>query len=156
MRVMPPIRARHTYTQRLIAPPEQVFPLLCPVREVEWVNGWEPRVVYSASGVAELYAVFVVPSGDGESIWTVTRYEPETHAVGFVKVTPGETVCVVEIDLERDGEHGTAATVSYSYTALSPRGERVVAEFTVEAYGRFMLEWEADLNHFLETGTRRP
>jgi hypothetical protein len=34
------------------APPDRVFPLLCPVRERDWLEGWEADMVYSASGVA--------------------------------------------------------------------------------------------------------
>ena len=35
MLILPPVRAAHTYTQHLAAPPEAVFPLLCPVRQAE-------------------------------------------------------------------------------------------------------------------------
>lgn len=38
MNLQKPIRVSHTYRQRLKAPPEQVFPLLCPVREKEWLK----------------------------------------------------------------------------------------------------------------------
>jgi hypothetical protein len=39
MDVRPPRRAQHTYVQALRAAPAEVFPLLCPVREREWVPG---------------------------------------------------------------------------------------------------------------------
>ena len=35
------------------APPEVVFPLLCPVREYEWLEDWTCEMVFSESGVAE-------------------------------------------------------------------------------------------------------
>jgi hypothetical protein len=53
MKVMQPCRVTRTYLQKIQAPPEEVFPLLCPVRETEWVRGWDPIVVYSHSGLAE-------------------------------------------------------------------------------------------------------
>lgn len=40
MDIRQPKRVRHSYTQSLIAPPGKVFPLLCPVREKEWVSDW--------------------------------------------------------------------------------------------------------------------
>ena len=52
MIVEKPTRAIRTYVQDLAAPPERVFPLLCPVRETEWVEGWDPLFVASASGLA--------------------------------------------------------------------------------------------------------
>lgn len=35
MEIREPVRARRTYTQSLLAAPDQVFPLLCPVREAD-------------------------------------------------------------------------------------------------------------------------
>ena len=40
------------------ATPDRVFPLLCPVREYEWIPGWECDVLHSVSGVAEEDCVF--------------------------------------------------------------------------------------------------
>jgi hypothetical protein len=156
MRTIPPTRVGHTYVQKLNAPPERVFPLLCPVREAEWVKGWDPSLVISSSGVAEPGCIFTTPGPGGESIWVVTVYRPEEHRIEFLKVTPGETVGQIEIALRPDGAGGTAANVSYTYTALGPAGERFVASFTAEAWRAFMREWEDELNHFLATGRQRP
>jgi hypothetical protein len=38
-------RITHEYTQNNVAPPEKVFPLLCPVREADWVPGWQYRLI---------------------------------------------------------------------------------------------------------------
>ena len=45
MNIVKPNRVTRSYTQSLISEPDQVYPLLCPVREAEWVNGWHPRLV---------------------------------------------------------------------------------------------------------------
>jgi len=57
MRISNPNRATHTYRQHLLAAPSKVFPLLCPVRETEWADGWLPEVVISVSGVSHVLAV---------------------------------------------------------------------------------------------------
>ena len=44
------IRQSASADQVLNAPPATVFPLLCPVREAEWVPGWTVRMIHSASG----------------------------------------------------------------------------------------------------------
>lgn len=59
MNITRPYRARRTYTQRLVGAPDTVFPLLCPVREADWIEGWDPVWVASNSGVAEPDCVFV-------------------------------------------------------------------------------------------------
>ena len=65
MREFQATRVTHEYSQTNDAPPEKVFPLLCPVREEEWVPGWQGRVIYSQSGVAESSCVFATPNEDG-------------------------------------------------------------------------------------------
>src|SRR2546427_3042591 len=77
MRICPPNRVRQTYRQRLRAAPATVFRLLCPVRETEWANGWLPDLVISASGLAEPDCVFITPADPANSIWYITRHEPE-------------------------------------------------------------------------------
>ena len=45
MKIVKPNRATRTYTQHLVAEPAVVFPLLCPVREADWIDGWSPTFV---------------------------------------------------------------------------------------------------------------
>ncbi|MCL4299269.1 MAG: hypothetical protein KJ077_26275 [Anaerolineae bacterium] len=156
MKISPPIRIKHSYTQTLAGPPEAVFPLLCPVREAEWVNGWDPRLVISESGVTELDCVFVMPDRPHDAVWVVTQWEPHVYHIEFLKVMPEVAVGRIEIRLRPGEANQTLAEVSYAYTALSEAGERLVTGFTEEYYTAFMQEWEAELNHFLLTGQKRP
>jgi hypothetical protein len=155
MKISSPVRVKHTYTQTLAAPPEVVFPLLCPVREAEWVAGWDPRLVISASGVAELDCIFIMPGQPHEAIWVVTRWEPQDYFIEFLKITPGVTVGRIDIQLRPGEAQQTLAEVSYAYTALSEAGEQFIEQFTAEHYTAFMHEWEAELNHFLTTGQKK-
>ena len=59
MNIRAPNRVTHTYKQRLHGAMSKVFPLLCPVREAEWIDGWNPIVVLTQSGYAEQDCVFV-------------------------------------------------------------------------------------------------
>ena len=99
-----PIRATHTYRQRLNASADRVFPLLCPVREVEWANGWLPEFVASSCGVVERDCVFITPDKRGCAIWHVTCYEPERWFVEMLKIVPGVTACRLEIQLSENGD----------------------------------------------------
>jgi len=152
MIVTPPVRAIRTYTQHLLAPPEAVMPLLCPVRECDWAVGWEPLQVWSSSGVVEPDCVFVTP-GAPDAIWAVTQLDTEAHFVEMIKITPGVTACRLTIQLSRAGT-GCRAEVCYRHTSLGPAGDRFVAEFTEEHYRRFMQQWEAELNHYLSSGEK--
>lgn len=149
MKIERPLRIKRTYTQRLKAAPDRVFPLLCPVRETEWVNGWDPELVISGSGAAEAGCIFFV----GGSTWIITKYDPVHFKISFLKVTPGETVAEIEIELERSSD-GTLAHIVYQYTAISPTGVTFVENFTEEYYNTFMKEWENECNHYLTTGKK--
>lgn len=152
MKIVKPIRAVHTYTQRLVAQPDAVFPLLCPVREAEWIEGWEPRLVASESGVAERDCVFVTPAQPADAIWYITRHEPESGFVEMVKITPNVTACRLSIQL-RAVEGGSEADITYAHTSLGPEGDAYIASFTADFYRRFMQDWESRLNHFLREGS---
>jgi hypothetical protein len=151
MFVRPPNRVTHTYRQQLLAPADAVFPLLCPVREAEWAEGWLPNLVLSTSGVAEPDCVFTTPAGDGEAVWYVTRHEPEGCYVEMLKITPGETACRLRIQLLEGPSAGQCyADVTYSHTSLGPAGDTYVAGFTADYYRGFMQQWELELNRFLQ------
>ncbi len=153
MKIVQPNRATRSYTQRLEAAPEIVFPLLCPVREADWIEGWDPRLVVSSSGVAEEDCVFVTAASAGEAVWYITRHEPESGFVEMLKITPGVTACRLTIRL-RAVSGGSEADLTYSHTSLGPQGDAFVAAFTDEHYRDFMREWEARINHYLRTGSR--
>lgn len=150
MRVIKPNRATHTYRQRLFAPPARVFPLLCPVRETEWAEGWLPELVISSSGVAERDCVFLTPDKPNKAIWYITRHEPENWFVEMLKVLPGVTACRLEIQLIPNGDE-CFANVTYSHTSIGAAGDEFVAGFTADFYQKFMQDWEQELNHFLTT-----
>ena len=153
MRIVKPNRVTRSYTQSLIAGPDEVFPLLCPVREAEWVNGWHPRLVISSSGLAERNCVFVTSAGPEEAIWMVTEHDPDRHRLEIIKVIPGIVVGRITIQLAAVDD-GSIAKISYGFTALGSDGDRVVREFTQEHFDEFMATCEAELNHFLATGER--
>lgn len=144
-------RVTRCYSQHVAAEPERVFPLLCPVRERDWVDGWDADIVYSATGVAELGCVFTTPrEGEADTIWTVSRYEPP-RAIELVMVTPGSRVGLLRIGLEPE-PGGTACTVEYTFTSLGPAGNAFVDAYTEDAYVAKMKGWERAINHYLATG----
>jgi len=151
MQITEPNRATHTYRQRLLAAPAKVFPLLCPVRELEWVNGWAPERVISSSGVAEKDGIFLTPDKLGTAIWYITRHEPERWFVEMLRILPGVTACRLSIQLSEHAD-GCFADITYSHTSIGSAGDEFVAKFTADHYQRFMQAWEMELNHFLRTG----
>jgi len=147
-------RVIHEYKQTNVAPPEKVFPLLCPVREADWVPGWQYRLIYSQSGVAELGCVFTTPNEDGsETTWLVTEYHPAAFSIAFAWVTSGLVAAQLRIRLETKSPNETSAHIRYIYTGLSEAGSREVERYDGAWFQQKMRSWETAINHYLRTET---
>jgi hypothetical protein len=154
LKIIPARRVSRTYTQHLISSPDTVFPLLCPVRETDWINGWDPLLVVSDTGVAERDCTFITTALPSNSIWYITRHEPDSGFIEMLKLTPGVTACRLSIQL-RAVPSGSEADVTYCHTSLGPEGDAFVATFTEDYYLKFMQDWEVRLNHYLRHGIAR-
>ena len=155
MKIVEPRRVTRTYTQHLVGEPSAVFPLLCPVREADWMDGWDPLLVISSSGVAEPDCVFTTTARPVDAVWYITRHEPEAGLVEMLKITPHVTACRLTIQL-RPAPGGCEADVTYAHTSLGPHGDTFVASFTEDFYRQFMQDWESRINHYLRHGTPLP
>jgi hypothetical protein len=153
-------RITHEYTQNNLAPPEKVFPLLCPVREADWVPAWQYRLIYSESGIAECGCVFITPNEDGtETTWMVTDYDPASFRIAYAWVNPGLVAAQIRICLSRSSGAQTSpghttALIQYTYTGLSTEGNREVERYDRKWFRHKMQSWEAAINHHLQTGKR--
>jgi hypothetical protein len=155
MQIVDPLRVRRSYTQKLRARPADIFPLLCPVREREWAEGWDPLAVYSTTGFAEIDCIFITGQDKPESIWVITEFDPVRHRLEIIKVSPGMTVCRISINLSEDGSGNTDAEVIYMYTAISREGEQFVKDYSQEFFNGFMQFSESALNSFLDKRKRK-
>ncbi len=148
-------RITREYRQTINATPETVFPLLCPVRETEWLDGWDYRMVYSESGLIEEGAVFSTEhAGEADTIWIVTRHNCKTREVEFTRFTHQSRICVLKIAVTAKNEKSSFVDISYSYTGITPAGNEFVDGFTEEAFAKAMFFWEKSMNYFLETGNK--
>lgn len=143
-----------SYTQRIEALPERVFPLLCPVREAEWLDGWRCEMIHSESGVAEDGCVFRTEGGDSpETVWMVSRHCAPEGRVEFVRVTTGLVASRLRIQLERASGDATSVHIGYIHTPISPAGSAFIeSHYSQPEFERAMVWWEKSMNHFLATG----
>ena len=150
-------RVSHEYTQTNAAPPEKVFPLLCPVREADWVPGWQYRLIYSESGVAEDGCVFSTPNEAGpETVWMVTHYDPAAFTIAYAWTQPGMIATQLRIALSPAPGGKTSTRIRYVYTGLSPAGNAVLDRYTPEWFRSKMQSWETAISHFLRNGSLIP
>jgi hypothetical protein len=158
-------RIVHEFIQTNPAARAKVFPLLCPVREADWLPGWQHRLIYSDSGVAELGCVFTTPTRPGlaahdqsrnaaETTWIVTDYDPAAFRIAYVWINPGMIITELRIQLSSAENGATRMQIRYRYTGLSPEGNRELERYTQQWFESNMRNWETTINHYLRTGTK--
>ena len=148
-------RKTRTYRQTINATPEKVFPLLCPVHEAEWLDGWQYNMIHSESGLAEEGCLFSTShEGEEDTVWIITKHDSQTHEVEFARFTHKSRICVLKIAVESKNEMSSHVDISYMYTGITPAGNDFIDNFTEEAFLEAVTFWEKSMNFFLETGEK--
>ena len=149
-------RERRSAKQLLKGTPEQVFPLLCPVREYEWIDGWDCRMVYTESGFAEENCTFITsfPNEGPPETWVVIEYTPNI-CIEFLRVNEIRTIRY-RIELIENEDGTTSAEWNQLITALDFRGEVYLEQFTEKKYRILIENLQRMINHYLETGRKLP
>lgn len=138
------------HTMHLPAPPAAVHPLLCPVREHDWTEGWRATILRSASGLAEEGCVFTTPGPvEADWLWMIAVHRPE-H-LRFAIHAPGSHATFLDLRLEAEGT-GTRLDWIYDLVPLTPAGEAFAAGYGAR-FPAAMALLERRLAHFLATGT---
>lgn len=148
-----PKRITRSYRQTINATPEVIFPLLCPEREKEWLDGWDYTMIYSDSGLAEEGAVFSTSSqAEENTIWITTKHDKVNHEVEFTRCTPASRVCIQKIAVLPKDEKSSYVDISYTITAIFAGGNKFIESYTEEIFMNLMIFWEKSMNYFIETG----
>ena len=148
-------KAKHVsrnFIQTIKAEPTRVHALICPVKEAEWLDGWDYDLIYSDSGLAEKGCVFTTRSAGEDTIWLITKRDDAACETVFARITPDSRVAEVTVRVEDGGVHTSRVHITYTITALNEEGNRFIENFTEENFVKDMKFWEATMNHYLETG----
>lgn len=138
-------------TYELAPAAERIFPLLCPVREYDWIDTWQCELVHSRSGLVEQDCVFVTDfPGQGREVWHTTRHEP-SRLVEFVRAGAHWSQRYT-IGLEPVAAR-TRMTVRQVWVAVGAEGERLVRALPAN---QIQSHWDwlvRALEHYLATGS---
>lgn len=143
------VRRRFERRQRINATPEEIFPLLCPVREHDWIPKWDCRLVYTESGVAEPGCIFQTDR-DAEGrldTWVISRHEPNHH-VAFVRINNLRAM-QYEIRVEPIDENSTILVWMQVITGLSDEGDRHVEALQEDDFTQAIIKLETLMNDYL-------
>ncbi|MBN1782713.1 hypothetical protein JW948_16375 [bacterium] len=144
-------RIRRIHHATYHATPEQVFPLLCPVKEYDWLEHWQCELVYSKSGVAEMDCIFKTFFDPTEpEVWTVTRYD-KNQCIQFI-IANSSRFSRFTITLTPDGNGNTEAVWEEIMTSLNAKGDEALEAWSEDVYARRREDISERLEHYLQTG----
>jgi len=145
-------RIEVSHVQHLEGAMSDIFPLLCPTREYDWIESWACDLIYSASGFAENNCVFSTELPDGgREHWIVNRFEP-SRTIEFIKFAAGLYVVKYDITLWPLPDGRSIAVWSQTITGLTDAGNEIIDNFDRDAFHAKFERIEKELNHFLATG----
>jgi hypothetical protein len=144
---------KRSHTVKLAASPEVVFPLLCPVREEEWIPNWHYELVYSKSGFNEEGCIFRTDFVNGiEALWVCTKFDRENLEVEFLVHLKDLTVSKKRLLLCKNDDGSSSLCFEYEDTAITEKGNELVENYTDEAHIKNVSGLVMLLNHYLQTG----
>lgn len=114
------------YTKEFSFSAKKVFEQLCPLKEYDWIDGWECEIISSNNGYAQKDCVFTTLGGAnlGTGVWTFTKYEP--NKVIELLIINEIVIEQTLIELKENVDGMTTGTWSMKYTALNEKGNSFI------------------------------
>lgn len=144
-------RVRFTHTQVYRAALGDVFPLLCPVREYDYLPQWQCRIVRLDSGLIEEGGVFTTE--DGGDVWVVATCVPN-QSILFIRVNAWRTMSY-SIDVQPAPPGEVRLRWEQVITGLNPEGNQRVEALREGDFRQMLDGMQALLQHYLDTGAMR-
>jgi hypothetical protein len=135
-------RSRASHTILIDAPVAQCQRFFTPAGEEAWIDDWRPTYLCPEDGRTEPGMVFTTGTGDDHTIWTVVDFDTERHVARYARVTPATRCGMVEIRCTPMGDRSTRVTVTYTLTALTVAGEKVLEAFEGPAFVAMIEQWK--------------
>jgi hypothetical protein len=140
-----------SYETEISALPSVVFPLLCPVLEYDWIDGWSCEMIYTDSGVAEDLCVFKTSNPSfGEETWVCTRYELN-KAIRYTRFSDNKIVNL-DIELFEMSNRKSRLVWTMSIISLNKSGNELIKDNNQEVTREIYKGINILLEHYITTG----
>ncbi|BEP28391.1 hypothetical protein [Helicovermis profundi] len=147
-------RIKRKFRQTIYGNKQEVMTLLCPVREREWLNGWNYKMIYSESGFAEKGCIFETDNDFGSYKWVMTKYDINDYKIQFVKFIQDEMIVIIDIDLLDNDEKMIYCDITYTFTAINDNViDKMHQDNREESFEEHMKLWENSMNYYLKNGS---
>lgn len=133
-----------------------VFPLLCPKREEEWIPGWECETIWSISGYNEEGAIFRTTKPYGtELYWNTLQYDIHRKIVDFLITAPHRYMFRFKINVAAIRDGYLTLSFSQTFTSVSKEGNELMLQYKAEDFTGRLRNLGAFMNQYLENKAMR-
>jgi len=137
----------------------KVFPLLCPVIEYKWINGWKCKLIHYPNGIIEkdckfqeiMTAPFLMGSIAGKTKWTVIFFDSINNKIHF-KLDNKDSTSLFKIELTPKGLDKTECLMEFNYKPITKKGDRFINQGGESKISFFISALGAMLKHYCESG----
>jgi hypothetical protein len=138
------------YERVFAASPGELFPLLCPAREADWIPGWTSDLVYTTTGYVQSDCIFTTNADNpfGAGTWVIYAHVPDER-LELVKASK-DLVLQMRIAISAEPGGGSRGRWVLTVTSLTEEGVAMV-EAMPDQDPRFLALLDG-LEHYLETG----
>ncbi|OYU47559.1 MAG: hypothetical protein CFE31_15900 [Rhizobiales bacterium PAR1] len=130
---------------------EAAFPLFTPLGEKLWFAEWQPEFIHPVDGTTQTGMVFRTRHGAEETLWSCIDYAPEAHRIRYARVSPATRFVTIDIVCRAESAATTSVSVVYAMTALSPKGESLLAATTHDAFRTSIEHWQTLVTRYAES-----
>jgi len=135
---------------------DKVFPLYGAFEERKWIPTWKPMLIYPDKEIIEEGTTFKLDvSGHGhgsesEYLWIVTKFVPEDYLIQYLVSTENRfwTITVKSNSIENNTKTNT--TVTYTYTGLNAKGNKLNKQSIKEMYKDNLQDWGDAINNYFQ------
>lgn len=128
----------------------EVFPLLCPKREEEWIPGWECETIWSGTGYNEEGAIFrTTKPYETELYWSTLQYDVRDRIVDFLITAPHLYVLRFKISISSPRDGNLEIVFKQVFTSISEDGGILIERYQREDYDAKLKNLETYLNDHL-------
>ena len=132
------------------APITDIFPLLCPKKEEEWIPGWECDVVSSNSGYNEENALFRTDKPYGtELYWYTIAYDIVHKRVEFLVTASHLYFLRFTIGISNPETSESIITFTQRFSSVSENGVALIEQYKQEDYQAKLQKLGDFMAHYL-------
>lgn len=130
---------------------DDIFPLLCPKREEEWIPSWECETIWSSSGYNEEGAIFKTMKPYGTMLyWNTLKYDEVNKVVDFLITAPHLYMFRFRIDIVTGEDGMLTLSFSQTFTSVSEEGNDLLNQYKSQDFaGRLKKLKEFMTEHLL-------